>query len=120
MAIEVTKATRLPAGTHQGIISAAHMTQKTFRPEEGPQSVLEVVIQPAPVDGVDVEPLGVIFNPVINGLSALSGLLENLGMHPAEGETFEESALDGIEVVFEAKENANGFMTIQKDTIKRQ
>src|SRR5688572_29215047 len=110
------KQTACPEGIQLGRISAARETTKDFG--KGKEPVVEIVIQPDyKMEGAETVPVSVIFTPVLNGLSALSGFLQRIGKEPDEGADFNPGTLAGTRVRFEAKKQDNGFMRVLKDSI---
>ena len=120
MAIMVKKQAGVPDGPHTGVIINAEETTKVFDPAVGPEASIEVTIQPAwqSPDGAETLPLNVLFSPVLNGLSALSLFLKRLGMEPENGIAWEPTSLIGVEVQFVAHHAPNGFVRVNKDSIK--
>lgn len=119
MALQQRKQVAAPEGIQMGTIVAGRETTKTFDRAKGAEPVVEFVIQPDyKVEGAETVPVSVIFTPVLNGLSALSGFLARLGKEPPEGATFKPDSLKGVRVRFEAKKQDNGFMRVLKDSIE--
>lgn len=117
--VKAKKQVAVPEGAHKGVISGARETTKTFDQSRGPEPVVELVITPEyRVDGAETLPLSVIFTPVLNGLSALSKLLERLDREPEDGSDWKPETLVGTKVAFVAAEAENGFVRILKDTIR--
>lgn len=118
MAISVKKQAAVPDGQHRGVIISAEETTKIFDGAKGPEPVVEIVIQPAWRQDAETEtlPVSVSFSPVLNGLSALSKLLARLKVEP--GASFEVNTLNGTEVEFTVKRNANDFVNVAKDSIR--
>ena len=121
MALKKTTLARLPEGKHNGVITNAEETTRTFDPQKGPEEVVEVTIQPGWTndDGHHAPAVSVTFTPVLNGLSALDSLLERLGQTPDDGAEWEPKSLIGTEVSFVAVHSGN-FTNVKKDSITAQ
>jgi hypothetical protein len=119
MAMKMQKKAVIPAGPNSGQIIAARETTKTFDQAKGPEPVVEITIQPDfKVEGATTLTVSVIFTPELNGLSALSKLLDRLDIEVAEGASWDPSSLNGTKVAFVAETNKNGFVRVVKDTIR--
>lgn len=120
MAMKMEKVAAIPAGPHTGIIIQCHETTKVFDPTKGPEPVVEVVIQPKyQKAGHRTLPVSVVFSPTLTSLSALGRLLGRLGAEPADGEDFVPASLEGTEVAFTAATKPDGFVVVQKDSIRK-
>lgn len=116
MAIKMHREVAVPEGKNTGIITAARETTKDFG--EGPEASLEILIKPDyKVEGARTLDLSVLFSPVLNGMSALDGLLDRFHIEVNEGETFNVAVLKDKKVSFVTKRNAKGFVQVQKDSI---
>lgn len=120
MALKMKKIAALPEGEHRGIITAAEETTKVFDPAKGPEPVVAVTIQPAfkDADGVGCGTVSVTYSPSLNGLSGLSLLLGRLNFGLRDGDDFEPSEIVGTEVLFSCKRSPNGFVNIEKGTVR--
>jgi len=120
MGLKMKKQVALPEGEHFGKIVSAEETTKTFDPSKGPEAVIEITIRPDyKVKGAETLDCSVIFAPVLNGLSALSHLLERLDIEVPDGEYFEPKTLIGTEVEFEST-IVNDFVRIDKRSIRQR
>jgi hypothetical protein len=120
MAIVAKRQAGLPAGAHTGVIIKAEETKKVFEPSRGPEPTVEITIQPKwkAAEGVETLPVNCLFSPSLNGLSGLSKLLNRLGAHPKDGDSWDPSELLGTEVAFTSEVSAEGFARVNKDTIR--
>jgi len=120
MGLKMRRQVAIPAGQHFGKIVNAEETSKTFDQKKGPEPVIEITIRPAyRVKGAETLDCSVIFTPVLNGISALSHLLERLEIDVPEGEYFDPKALVGMEVAFESG-IFNDFVRIEKRSIQKR
>ena len=121
MAIIAKRQAAIPPGEHRGIVIEAMETTTEFSPGK-PEPTVRLTIQPdwEQDEKTETVPVSVNFSPVLNGISALSKLLERLGVPtPEAGKEFDIRTLEGIEVVFSAARNQRNFVQIEKDTIRR-
>lgn len=121
MAIAVKQQAAVPPGKHEGIITTAVETTKVFDPAKGPEDVVEISIQPKwkKDEHTETIPVSVIFTPVLNGISALSKLLARLKVpHPQTGDQWQADSLSGTRVTFVADHNKDGFVRVDKDSIR--
>lgn len=120
MALERKMAVALPQGAgHRGMIVSAKETETDFG--GGKEATVLVVIQPAfkDKDGTQALPVNVNYSPTLTGkpgapLSALAKLYDRLGMDWDS----EVADLEGTEIVFDAKAKANGFLQVDKESIR--
>ena len=110
----------VPPGTHQGQITQAIETRRTFAEGAEPENTVEITLQPnfkVPA-GTEVLPVVVNFSPVLNGLSALSKLLTRLNIPaPKAGTDFDVESLVGLNVEFTCDINQKGFVRVKKESI---
>lgn len=120
MALKAKRQASVPAGVHKGVIAAARETSRDFG--KGAEPTVEIVIQTDYKDpsGAETLPLAVNFSPILNGLSALSKLLERLDMEPEDGADFNVGTLANKRVAFVVEIQDNGFPRVVKDTIRRE
>lgn len=120
MALTMKKQAAVPAGNHVGIITRCHETQKTFDPRTGPETVVEVVIQPKwNRDGYETVAVSCVFSHNLSSLSGLGKFLERLGVSLNEGQEFVPASIEGTEVAFETSLKADGFVVVKKESIRR-
>lgn len=121
MAIKVKQEAAIPPGQHEGVIIDAVEMTKTYRPEEGPQEIVQVTIQPRWKQDkeTDTIPVTVDYPPVLNGLSGFSKLLNRLGLHPKKGEDWHPATLNGTEVRFVATHKEGEFVRVDKHTVSK-
>lgn len=121
MAIERKLAVALPPGKgHRGIIMAAEETETDFGTGVK-EATARITVQPeyADKDGTRALPLSFNVSPTLTGkpgagLSALARLYDRLGLSWDD----ELSEMEGLEIVFDATAKANGFLNIEKDSIR--
>jgi hypothetical protein len=120
MALKMSKQAAIPDGAHTGAISGARETTKVFDQEKGPEEVVEITIRPDWKDenGGATLPVSVVFSPSLNGLSALSKLLERLDIQVPDGANWTPHELVGRKVTFVAERTKGGFVRVLKDSIK--
>lgn len=120
MALKAKLQAAIPEGAHKGVISGARETQKDFG--NGPEDTVEIVITPDWKDpnGRQTLPVAVVFSPVLNGLSALSKLLERLDKEVPEGASWTPAEVVGTRVSFVAEKAQNGFIRVLKDSIRAE
>lgn len=120
MALKMKNVVAVPAGNQTGIITQCHETTKVFDPTKGPESVVEVVIQPKyQKEGHETLPVAVVFSPSLNSLSALGRFLSRLGVSLRDGQEFVPQSIEGIEVAFTAANKPDGFVVVNKDSIRK-
>ena len=120
MALTMKKQAAVPAGNHVGIITRCHETQKTFDPKNGPEPVVEVVIQPKwNREGHETVSVSCVFSHNLSSLSGLGKFLARLGVDLKEGQEFIPASIEGTEVAFETSVKADGFVVVKKESIRR-
>lgn len=121
MVLKVERQVAVPEGEHFGKIAACRETTKIFDRAIGPEPVVEFLIAPEYRDPKYPEApataLNFVTSAVLNGLSALSQILERLGKMPNEGQTFNPSSLVGMRVRFVAEADGN-FVRVKKESLE--
>lgn len=116
--MKMEKVYAIEKGTHRGIITRAEECKRDFKNGNGPETVVEIEIQPSDKrDGFRTLPATVTFSPVLTNLSSLGKLLERLDAVP-EGD-FNPRDLEGTEISFESDLKENGFVAVKKDSIRK-
>lgn len=120
MALKAKKQAAIPEGSHTGVITGARETTKVFDPEKGPEETVEITIRPdwKSEDGAETLPVSVVFSPILNGLSALSKLLDRLDLEVPDGANWNPHELTGRKVSFVSERSKTGFVRVLKDSIK--
>lgn len=121
MALKMEKVAAIPAGPHTGIITQCHETTKVFSPQQGPEPVVEIVIQPKYAKaGFRTLPVSVIFAAKnLTSLSGLAAFLDRVGLNLEDGDQFVPQSLEGTTVAFTAETKQDGFVVVLKDTIRK-
>lgn len=120
MAMKMEMVAAIPPGPHDGIISRCHETTKVFDPSRGPEAVVEVVIQPKwQKEGHRTLAVSCVFSPSLSSVSALGRFLGRLGVVLADGQEFIPESLEGTRVAFTASTKADGFVVLNKDSIRK-
>ncbi len=119
MALKMKKVVAVPAGNQTGIITECRETTKTFDPRKGPEAVVEIVIQPKYAkEGHETLPVSCVFSPSLTSLSALGRFLGRMNVDLKEGQEFVPQSLEGTPVAFTTESKPDGFVVVQKDTIR--
>lgn len=122
MGIKVTQEAVIPAGKgHRGFIMEARLDERTFDRNKGPEQQVVVTVQPVwrQDDSTKTLAIEVLYSPKLNGLSSLSQLLSRLDLAPKAGSEWEPSTLNLVEVVFDTMLSKDGFVKVDKDSIRK-